>query len=105
MAALNLGRAQENMFSHEQNLRCTEKWVEKLVAQGKLPPSALEAIMKRQQDSLIPTTTITSRPVAETVPQYVKARIPGVARSWLQLVCSMLDCRHIGPRVRHNSAH
>lgn len=80
MAALNLGRAQENMFSHEQNLRCTEKWVEKLVAKGKLPPSALEAIMKRQQNSLIPTTTITSRPMAETVPQYVKARIPGEAR-------------------------
>ena len=77
MAALTLGRAQENMLSHQQNLRCTEKWGEKLVAQGKLPPSALEAIMKRQQDSLIPTTTITSKPLAETVPQYVKARIPG----------------------------
>ena len=66
------------MFSHEQNLRSTERWVEKLVAQGKLPASALEAIMRKQNESLIPTTTINARPVAEMVPQYVKSRIPGV---------------------------
>ena len=73
MAALKLGRAQENMFSHEQNLRCTERWVEKLVGQGKLPASALEALKQRA----IPTTTVNSKPMAEMVPQYVKGPIPG----------------------------
>ena len=75
--ALDIGRGRENMFSHEQNLRCTERWVEKLVGQGKLPASALEAIIKKQRDDYIPTTTINSRPVSEMVPQYVKGRIPG----------------------------
>ena len=73
MAALKLGRAQEDMFSHDQNLRCTERWVEKLVAQGKLPESALEAVKQRG----IPTTTINSKPMAEMVPQYVESQIPG----------------------------
>lgn len=75
MAALKLGRAQENMFSHEQNLRCTERWVEKLVGQGKLPASALEALKQRE----IPTTLVNSKPIAEMVPQYVKGPIPGTA--------------------------
>lgn len=63
------------MFSHEQNLRCTERWVEKLVGQGKLPASALEALKQRA----IPTTTINTKPIAEMVPQYVKGPIPGPA--------------------------
>ena len=80
MAALKLGRAQENMFSHEQNLKCTERWVEKLVGQGKLPASALEALKQRD----IPTTTVNSKPMAEMVPQYVKGPIPGeCSRQWL----------------------
>ena len=78
-------RGRENAFAYEHNLRTTEKWVEKLVARGELPASALETVMKRRNDTLIPTTTINSRPVAEMVPQYVKSRIPGqfhVSRSW-----------------------
>ncbi len=63
------------MFSHEQNLRCTERWVEKLVGQGKLPASALEALKQRE----IPTTLVNSKPIAEMVPQYVKGPIPGTA--------------------------
>lgn len=77
MSALRIGKGLENSYAYEVNKSATERWLEKMVAQGKLPQSALDALQQRTADSRLETTIIKSRPAAEIVPEYKKGRIPG----------------------------
>jgi hypothetical protein len=76
MAALKIGKGLENSYSYELNKSATERWLEKMVAQGKLPQSALDALQSNAENRMR-TTIINTRPAAEIVPQFKRGRFPG----------------------------
>ena len=94
MAALNIGRGRENSWSHDQSKSATERLLTKMVKQGKLPQSALDAWNGPATDS-VPTTLVNSRPSAEVIYQYTKGRIPGVCG------CSLAACGSWPGLVEH----
>lgn len=85
MAALNLGGRESSWF-HDQNKSATERLLTKMVKQGKLPQSALDAFYGAAEDK-VPTTLVNTRPSAEVVPQYIKSRFPG-AHAMGPLICA-----------------
>lgn len=86
MSALRIGKGVENSYCYEANKSATERWLEKLVAQGKVPQSALDAVQQRSAGSRLETTVINSRPAAEIIPEYKKGRIPGEPANLLSTV-------------------
>ena len=104
MAALNIGRGRESAWVHGQNKSATERLLTKMVNQGKLPQSALDALYGAAEDS-VPTTLINARPSAEVVPQYVKSRFPGAHATSSQFIgCQQCAVPGRRPAVLHMCA-